>query len=72
MRSLDGAHTYPVRQEEVPSGNSDAGRIRYTRPAVRLLRKSTIRVMIPVEGHERRQLHSTVAQLIGVPIYVDR
>jgi hypothetical protein len=49
------------------------GGICYAWPAIRLLRDDTIGVMVPVEGHEHRELHPTVAQFfVGVITYLDR
>jgi hypothetical protein len=70
---VQNVHTYPVRQHRVSSSDGNAGCICYAVPAVRLLRKGSISIVVPVEGDEGRELHPTVAQLlVGVTVCVGR
>ena len=55
--------THPVRQHAVPHGDRRARRLRDAVPAVRLLRDCSEHVVVPIERHERAELHPAVAQL---------
>ena len=54
--------TNPVREQGVSDADSSSRRLCDAVPAIRFLGERSSLVVIPIERHERRELHPTIAE----------